>query len=533
MNKIEALYGKKHREALEDSLYRMKNGTNRPSGSNAQVNRWNNWLNNSIGSIMFFNRRSALLQMLSTSNFLNWSDNNPIKAGAAFANQKQYWKDFSTLFNSDKLKQRRGGLRADVNEAEIASAAANSRNKAAAALSWLLKKGFTPTQIADSFAIASGGATFYRNRINTYLNQKDAEGNNLYTEKQAEDKAFLDFIEVSDQSQQSSDPSLVSMEQASILGRLVLAFQNTTQQYSRIMKRSALDIIKRRQVPGTTSMLQSDFSNFSKIMYYGAIQNIIFNGLSAAIFALIPGFGEEEEEDVKAKSKIDKTKRILNGSIDSLLRGMGVRGAVVAQVKNTIAEYFKQKDKGFRADQAYTLIQAVNLSPPIGSKIKKIYSAITGHKYGEELMKQRGFDLTAAGRLNLSPSYAVLGSLASGIANVPLDRMYAEIQGMSEMLDERNTIYQRLALALGFRSWDVNAKNEEDDLIKSEIKETKAQRNKQKNKVKRAETAKQKIINRRKAYESLDDRTQIYVANLNKNARKKFLDKIAKQLKEK
>ena len=533
MNKIEALYGKRHREALEDSLYRMKNGTNRPSGSNAQVNRWNNWLNNSIGSIMFFNRRSALLQMLSTSNFLNWSDNNPIKAGAAFANQKQYWKDFSTLFNSDKLKQRRGGLRADVNEAEIASAAANSRNKAAAALSWLLKKGFTPTQIADSFAIASGGATFYRNRINTYLNQKDAEGNNLYTEKQAEDKAFLDFIEVSDQSQQSSDPSLVSMEQASILGRLVLAFQNTTQQYSRIMKRSALDIIKRRQVPGTTSMLQSDFSNFSKIMYYGAIQNIIFNGLSAAIFALIPGFGEEEEKDVKAKSKIDKTKRILNGSVDSLLRGMGVRGAVVAQVKNTIAEYFKQKDKGFRADHAYTIIQAVNLSPPIGSKVKKIYSAITGYKYGEELMKQRGFDLTAAGRLNLSPSYAVLGSLASGIGNVPLDRMYAEIQGVAEMLDERNTIYQRLALSLGFRSWDVNAKNEEDDLIKSEIKETRAQRNKQKNKVKRAETAKQKIINRRKAYESLDDRTQIYVANLNKNARKKFLDKIAKQLKQK
>ena len=154
LNKIEALYGKRHVTALKDSLYRMENGTNRPSGTNAQVNKWNNWLNNSIGSIMFFNRRSALLQLLSTSNFLNWSDNNPVKAAAAFANQKQYWKDFSTLFNSDKLKQRRGGLRADVNEAEIANEAANSKNKATAALSWLLKKGFTPTQIADSFAIA-------------------------------------------------------------------------------------------------------------------------------------------------------------------------------------------------------------------------------------------------------------------------------------------------------------------------------------------------------------------------------------------
>ena len=533
LNKIEALYGKRHVTALKDSLYRMENGTNRPSGTNAQVNKWNNWLNNSIGSIMFFNRRSALLQLLSTSNFLNWSDNNPVKAAAAFANQKQYWKDFSTLFNSDKLKQRRGGLRADVNEAEIANEAANSKNKATAALSWLLKKGFTPTQIADSFAIASGGATFYRNRINTYLNQKDAEGNNLYTEKQAEDKAFLDFIEVSDQSQQSSDPSLVSMEQASVLGRLVLAFQNTTQQYSRIMKRSALDIIKRRQMPGTTSMLQSDFSNFSKIMYYGAIQNLIFNSLSAAIFALIPGFGEEEEEEEIDKSTAEKLKRITNGSIDSILRGTGVRGAVVAQIKNTIMEYFKQKDKGFTGDQTYTIIQVANLSPPIGSKLKKIYGAIRGYQYNEKLMKERGFDLTANGKLNLSPSYSVLGSLSAGAANIPLDRMYAEIQSVAEMLDNRNTIYQRLALSLGFRTWDVNVKNEEDDLIKAQIKETKKIKQKEKAKAKRVDTAKQKIIDRRKAYESLTEGQRQYILSLGKNARKKALDKVAKQLKEK
>ena len=532
LNKIEALYGKRHREALEDSLYRMKNGTNRPSGSNGQVNRWNNWLNNSIGAIMFFNRRSALLQTLSTSNFLNWSDNNPIKAAAAFANQKQYWADFSTLFNSAKLKQRRGGLRADVNEAEIANAAANSKNKAVAALSWLLKKGFTPTQIADSFAISSGGATFYRNRINTYLKAKDAEGNSIYTEKQAEDKAFLDFIETSDQSQQSSDPSLVSMEQASILGRLVLAFQNTTQQYSRIMKRSALDIIKRRQVPGTTSMLQSDFSNFSKIVYYGAIQNVIFNSLSAALFALIPGFGEEEDDELLDLSKADKLRRITNGSVDSLLKGMGVRGAVIAQIKNTIMEYFKQKDKGFKGDQAYTVLQVANLSPPIGSKLKKIYSALTGEKYGRKLMEERGFDLTANGRLNLSPTYAVLGSLAAGAANIPLDRMYAEIQSVSEMLDERNTIYQRLALSLGFRSWDVNAKNEEDDLIKAQLSDKKKSEKKEETKLNRRIATDRKLLNREKVYKSLTQEQKDYILSLGKNARKKALDRLAEQLEE-
>ncbi len=475
MNKIEALYGKRHREALEDALYRMKNGTNRPSGANAQVNRWNTWLNNSIGSIMFFNRRSALLQLLSTTNFLNWSDNNPVNAAKAFANQKQYWADFAYIFNSDKLKQRRGGLRADVNEAEIANAAANSKNKATAALSWLLKKGFTPTQIADSFAIASGGATFYRNRINTYVSQ----GMDV---KEAEKKAWLDFIETSDQAQQSGDPSLVSMEQASILGRMVLAFQNTTQQYSRMMKRSGLDLINRRQMPGTKSMFQSDAANFSRIMYYGAIQNLIFSSLSAGLFALIPGFGDNEDEEEREKSKEEKTARIFNSSVDSLIRGMGVKGAVVITIKNIIQEYFRQAKKEYRADHAYTIIQAVNLSPPIGSKIKKIYSAIKGYQYDKDVIKERGLDLTANGKLNLSPTYRVLGSLSAGALNLPLDRIYSEIQGIAEMLDERNTIYQRLALALGFRSWDVNAKNEEDDLIKLEAKDQRKKEGAQKSK---------------------------------------------------
>ena len=475
MNKIEALYGKRHREALEDALYRMKNGTNRPSGANAQVNRWNTWLNNSIGSIMFFNRRSALLQLLSTTNFLNWSDNNPVNAAKAFANQKQYWADFAYIFNSDKLKQRRGGLRADVNEAEIANAAANSKNKATAALSWLLKKGFTPTQIADSFAIASGGATFYRNRINTYVSQ----GMDV---KEAEKKAWLDFIETSDQAQQSGDPSLVSMEQASILGRMVLAFQNTTQQYSRLMKRSGLDIVNRRQMPGTKSMFQSDAANFSKIMYYGALQNLIFSSLSAGLFALIPGFGDNEDEEEREKSKEEKTRRIFNSSVDSLIRGMGVKGAVVITIKNVIQEYFRQAEKKYRADHAYTILQAINLSPPIGSKLKKLYSAIKGYQYDKDVIEERGLDLTANGKLNLSPTYRVLGSLSAGALNLPLDRIYSEIQGIAEMLDERNTIYQRLALALGFRSWDVNAKNEEDDLIKLEAKDIRKKEGAQKSK---------------------------------------------------
>ena len=233
---------------------------------------------------MFFNRRSALLQTLSIANFINWGDNNVLKAGAAFANQPQYWKDFATLFNSSKLKQRRSGLKSDVNEAEIANAVKGSRNKAVSALSYLLKFGFTPTQLADSFAIASGGATFYRNRINSYLKEVNAEGEKVYTQKQAEEKAFEDFSQISEETQQSGDPALISSDQASTLGRMILAFQNTPIQLNRSIKKAALDIKNRRRTPGQT-MLQSDFSNISKIIYYGTVQNIIFSALQNALFA--------------------------------------------------------------------------------------------------------------------------------------------------------------------------------------------------------------------------------------------------------
>ena len=169
LNKIEAIYGKDYRDALENMLYRMKTGKNKSTGTpDAQVNRWTTWITNSVGAIMFLNMRSAVLQTISSINFVNWSDNNPVKAAAAFANQKQFWKDFLTIFNSPYLKQRRSGLKTDVNEAQLANALAGKKNKVSAAIAYLLKLGFTPTQIADSFAISSGGATFYRNRVKSF-----------------------------------------------------------------------------------------------------------------------------------------------------------------------------------------------------------------------------------------------------------------------------------------------------------------------------------------------------------------------------
>ena len=468
--KIEALYGTKHADALRDILYRMKNGTNRPSGSNKNVNKFNNWLNNSIGAIMFFNRRSALLQTLSTANFINWSDNNPAKAALAFANQPQFWKDFARIFNSDMLKQRRSGLKSDVSEAEIATAAQGAKNKASAVLSYLLKIGFTPTQMADSFAIASGGATFYRNRINS-LKKKGMD------QAEAEAQAFIDFSNISEETQQSGDPALISSDQASVLGRVLLSFQNTPIQLNRSIKKAAQDIYNRRRTPGTTQM-QSDLGNVSKIIYYGTIQNLIFSALQNALFALIPGFGDEddaltEEEQIEKYGKIvtKKQTRMINGMVDTTLKGgFGLPGAVVSTIKNVVIEYNKQEEKGFLSDHAYTILQAANLAPPVGSKLRKIYTAIQTNKFEKDAIKQRGLDVTINGEFNLSPSYSVIGNVLEGSLNIPMARVVDEVNSITEALDARNSSMQRLALGLGWKTWDVSARNEEHDLIKTQAK---------------------------------------------------------------
>ena len=473
LNKVEALYGKASRTAIENSIFAMKTGSNSPNQNGDPItSKWLQWVNNSIGTIMFFNRRSALLQLTSATNFLNWSDNNPAKAALAFANQPQYWKDWAMIFNSDKLKQRRSGLKSDVQESEIANAAKNTEDKIGAIIAYLLKIGFAPTQIADSIAIASGGATFYRNRVNSLKKQG-------LSVAEAEAQAFEDLSKLSDEAQQSGDPALVSQQQRSVAGRLILSFQNTTMQYTRLMKKAGQDLINRRGDPKT---------HVSKILYYGALQNLIFNALSKTAFALIPGFDEEEDEDeVKRDEKLEKkSAEVLNGMTDSIIRGTGIYGAIVTTMKNAYLTWKREDEKGFKGDQTKTILEVANISPAIGSKLRKIYSAIQGYQFDKDVIEKHPWDVTIDGKFNPSPTYSIIGNVASAALNLPLDRALAEARGVAEMFDNRNSEMQRIALGLGWRTWNVGADNEEFDLIKNDAKTVRKTEGKQKAKETRA-----------------------------------------------
>ena len=428
LNKLEAEYGAKYREAMENVLGRMKSGKNRIFSGNRLSNRVLDYINNSTGAIMFFNTRSAVLQTISSINFLNWSFNNPIKAGAAFANQPQYWKDFVELINSDYLVDRRNGLKLNINESEIADAASTSKNKAKAAINYILQKGFLPTQFADSFAIASGGATFYRNRINDLVKNQDM------SEADAKKQAMLEWKETAEISQQSSDPSKISAQQASDLGRVILAFANTPMQYARIQKRALQDIVNGRGDAKT---------HVSKIIYYAVVQNLIFNALQSALFGL--GFGDDEDDEKKEKTYT----RIANGMLDSQLRGLGVAGATVAVIKNFLTDIYERSGRK-RPEYVDSIYKLLQISPPVSSKISKIRGAawqFDSKKRREEIF-EKGFSID-------NPAYEAGAKVISATVNIPLDRVYSKVNNISGAMDEDAETWQTVAMLAGWPKWQI------------------------------------------------------------------------------
>ena len=429
-NKLEAAYGIKYVKALENSLQRMKTGRNRIFSDDSLTGRFTDWLQGSVGAIMFFNTRSAVLQTLSAVNFVNFTDNNPYAAAKAFANQKQYWKDFTTLINSDFLKERRSGLRMNVNEADIADMAKQEGPRGV--INKLLQLGFAPTQIADSFAIASGGATFYRNRIKTYIK----EG---LDQTQAEEKAFQDFRENAEESQQSSRPDKISMQQAGPLGRVILAFANTPAQYARLTDKAIRDLKNNRGDAKT---------NISKIIYYTTVQNIIFNAVQQALFAM--AFGDEEPEDEK---KQEKYISIANGMADSLLRGVGIAGAAVSVGKNAVIRIINESKKK-RPKYEKVGYELTKISPPVSAKLSRINQAARAYEWNKKEMMTKGFSLD-------NPAFLAGGNVVSALTNIPLDRVVKKVNNVVKATDSDLELWERVALFSGWQDWELNIKDEE------------------------------------------------------------------------
>jgi hypothetical protein len=188
LNKLTYSLGYKYTAALKDSIRRIKSGSNRSGDLSKYEAAIFDFFNGAAGVVMFGNVRSAVLQLLSFTNYIEFGDNNAIAAAKSFANFDQYTKDFLMIMNSDFLLARRNGLQIDINEAELMDKTKNAKNRFSALLAVVLSKGYVFTKYGDSMAIAMGGASYYRNKVNAYLMAETGL-------KGAELDAFVDKLE--------------------------------------------------------------------------------------------------------------------------------------------------------------------------------------------------------------------------------------------------------------------------------------------------------------------------------------------------
>ena len=164
-------------------------------------------------------------------------------------------------------------------------------------------------------------------------------------------------------------------------------------------------------------------------------------------------FDDEEQDEEFFKKKRD---RVLNGSLDTILRGMGVAGAVVSTIKNTAIKWAEQQGKGWGKEDNALIMEMLQLSPPIGIKARKLSSAEKTYDYNKKVIKEmETFDFD-------NPVWGAVGNVVEATTNVPLARLHRKVTNLREASNAENEWWQRLAMALGWSQWDVGVENKEE-----------------------------------------------------------------------
>ena len=425
-------YGEKYRQAIVSTLRRMKSGRNRVS-TDANANSYMNWLNRAVGTTMFLNTRSAILQLLSTLNFLGKPGNNIFQATAAFANQKQWKADYNKLWNSDYLSNRRDGAKFDVLADEIAEGPQG--------LNKILKFGFLPTRYADSFAIALGGAAYYRNRVNMLMKEGMSEAD-------AETQAMIDWRNTAEESQQSSDPSKISEIQASSIGKIIYAFANTPFQYARITKRKLQDITSGRSAAAGT--VRTDMQS---ILYYSVGQAIMFNALQSGLVALLNSDDPEDDE-----MKEEKYALLLERTLTSFAKSTGNPGAVASTLYAMMKEGYMQQTGKKRPDANAFAITATSISPPLNSKMRDLAGAYRAFNKIEE-----GDAFTPS----LDNEALTMAGEVASFGGVPLDRVIRKARHLAAIKNEEAELWQKIWMLAGWSSWELGVKESKDTEFKA------------------------------------------------------------------
>ena len=210
-------------------------------------------------------------------------------------------------------------------------------------------------------------------------------------------------------------------------------------------------------------------SNMSRILYYGALQNAIFYGLQTALFAVM--FDDDEE---KNEQFLKKKERVINGTIDTILRGSGIYGVAVSTIKNMVIKFLEQREKGYNKDESAVLMELLNFSPVVGIKARKVVNAEKTLNYNKKVIEEmETFDID-------NPMWSAVTNYVE-VAGPPANRIYQKTINLRDAANSEYTALQRALLFSGYTRWSLGiGDTEKIKDVKQKVKKNKKKKPKMK-----------------------------------------------------
>jgi len=95
--------------------------------------------------------------------------------------------------------------------------------------------------------------------------------------------------------------------------------------------------------------------------------------------------------------------------------------------------------------------------------MRKLYSSTQTRKFNRQVMEEMGVDFD-------NPIVPAIGTGIEAFTNLPTGRAIQKINNMREAFNDENEMWQRLALMMGWNTWDLNVENSEVEKTKEFIK---------------------------------------------------------------
>ena len=184
---------------------------------------------------------------------------------------------------------------------------------------------------------------------------------------------------------------------------------------------------------------------------------------------------DDDEESKKTAEFLKKKERVINGSIDTILRGSGIYGVAVSTLKNMAIKFLEQRAKGYNKDEAAVVMELLNFSPVVGIKARRIVNAEKTLNYNMKVIKEmETFDID-------NPVWSAVTNYTQTITTAPTNKIYQKVINLRNAADRDYTLLQRILFFSGYTTWSLGlGDTKKMKKIKEDIKKKKEQEKKRK-----------------------------------------------------